>query len=77
MLRPLTWRVRVGEIKPLFDGLAREKFNLGQATLDFCNEREPGLLSDDDREYLKLLIGRRTTEPPKTILTSMRHTAPS
>jgi S-DNA-T family DNA segregation ATPase FtsK/SpoIIIE len=51
------------EIKPLFDGLAREKFNLGQATLDFYNEREPGLLSDEDREYLKLLIGRRTTEP--------------
>jgi S-DNA-T family DNA segregation ATPase FtsK/SpoIIIE len=51
------------EIKPLFDGLSREKFNLGQATLDFYDEREPTLLSDDDREYLKLLIGRRTTEP--------------
>ena len=28
------------EIKPLFDGLQREKFNLGQATLDFYGERE-------------------------------------
>lgn len=50
------------EIKPLFDGLSREKFSLGQATLEFYNEQEPGLLTDDDREYLKLLIGRRTTE---------------
>ena len=37
------------EIKPLFDGLQREKFNLGQATLDFYDEREPDLLSDDDQ----------------------------
>lgn len=50
------------EVKPLFDGLQREKFNLGQGTLDFYAEREPGLLSDDDREYLKLLAGRRTSE---------------
>ncbi len=34
-----------------------------QATLDFYDEREPGLLPDDDKEYLKLLIGRRTTDP--------------
>lgn len=50
------------EVKPLFDGLQREKFNLAQETLAFYDEREPGLLSDDDREYLKLLIGRKTTE---------------
>lgn len=50
------------EIKPLFDGLQREKFNLGQETLNFYDEREPGLLSDDDREYLKLLVRRKTTE---------------
>ena len=48
-------------IKPLFDGLQREKFNLGQATLDFYDEREPDLLSDDDSEYLRLLIKRKTT----------------
>ena len=49
------------EIKPLFDGLQREKFNLGRATLDFYGEREPNLLSDDDREYLVLLTKRKTT----------------
>lgn len=50
------------DIKPLFDGLQREKYNLGQATLNFYAEGEDGLLSADDVEYLKLLIGRRTTE---------------
>lgn len=50
------------EVKPLFDGLQREKFNLGQETLNFYDESEPGLLSDEDREYLKLLIRRKTTE---------------
>lgn len=50
------------EIKPLFDGLQREKFNLGGATIAFYDECEPSLLSDDDREYLKLLVGRKTTE---------------
>ena len=49
------------EIKPLFDGLQRERFNLGQATLDFYDEREPDLLSDDDSEYLELLVKRKTT----------------
>ena len=49
------------EIKPLFDGLQREKFNLGQATIDFYDEREPELLSDDDSEYLQLLVNRKTT----------------
>ena len=49
------------EIKPLFDGLQREKFNLGQATLDFYDEDEPDLLSDDDNEYLELLVKRKTT----------------
>jgi len=49
-------------VKPLFDGLKREKFNLGQATLDFYDEGEPELLSDNDREYLTRLIARKTTE---------------
>ena len=49
------------EIKPLFDGLQREKFNLGQATLDFYDERELDLLSYDDNEYLQLLVKRKTT----------------
>ena len=50
-------------IKPLFDGLQREKFDLWQSTLDFYDEGQPGLISNDDRDYLRLLIGRRTTEP--------------
>lgn len=50
------------DIKPLFDGLRREKFNLGKATLDFYSERDPELLTDAEREYLKRLSLRRTTE---------------
>jgi DNA segregation ATPase FtsK/SpoIIIE, S-DNA-T family len=49
-------------VKPLFDGLGREKFNLGKATLDFYDERNPELLPDGDREYLTRLVARRTTE---------------
>ena len=49
------------EVKPLFDGLQRVKFNLGQSTIDFYEEGEPDLLSDDDDEYLKLLVKRKTT----------------
>ncbi|MDK3155767.1 FtsK/SpoIIIE domain-containing protein [Kamptonema cortianum] len=50
-------------VKPLFDGLKRERFNLGQATLDFYDEWDPELLSDDDRDYLNRLIARKTTDP--------------
>lgn len=49
-------------IKPLFDGLRRERFNLGRATLDFYQERNPGLLTDGERDYLVRLSGRRATE---------------
>ena len=49
------------DIKPLFDGLRREKFNLGRETLDFYDEREPDLLANDDNEYLRLLVKRKTT----------------
>lgn len=50
------------DICPLFDGLRRQQFNLGQETLTFYEEREPELLTDEDREYLRLLIARSTTE---------------
>jgi S-DNA-T family DNA segregation ATPase FtsK/SpoIIIE len=50
------------QVKPLFDGLRREKLNLGQATLDFYEERDPELLTDAEREYLRLLVSRRATE---------------
>ena len=49
-------------VKPLFDGLGREKLYLGKATLDFYDERNPELLPDADREYLTRLVARRTTE---------------
>lgn len=49
------------EIKPLFNGLQREKFNLGKATLEFYDEREANFLSDDDIEYLLLLTKRKAT----------------
>lgn len=41
-------------------------------TLNFYDESEPGLLSDEDREYLKLLIRRKTTEAPKGATSSSR-----
>jgi S-DNA-T family DNA segregation ATPase FtsK/SpoIIIE len=49
-------------VKPIFDGLKREKFNLGKATLDFFDERDPEELTDQDRDYLTRLIARKTTE---------------
>jgi DNA segregation ATPase FtsK/SpoIIIE, S-DNA-T family len=52
-------------VKPLFDGLSRERFNLGRATLKFYDERGEDLLSRDDLEYLKTLAEdrHRATEP--------------
>jgi S-DNA-T family DNA segregation ATPase FtsK/SpoIIIE len=50
------------QVKPLFDGMKREKFNLGRETLTFYEEREPGLLSDEEREHLRRLADRPATE---------------
>lgn len=50
------------DIKPLFDGLKREKFNLAQATLDFYDDGDPDQLAADERDYLSRLQGRRTTQ---------------
>jgi S-DNA-T family DNA segregation ATPase FtsK/SpoIIIE len=49
-------------VKPLFDGLKREKFNLGKATLEFYDEREADLLTSDEREYLERLRDNSRTE---------------
>lgn len=49
------------DIKPLFDGFSRKRFNLGAETLRFYEENEPHLLTDADREYLRLLSERPTT----------------
>jgi S-DNA-T family DNA segregation ATPase FtsK/SpoIIIE len=48
-------------VAPLFDGFKREPFNLGQATIDFYDERQPELLDDAERDYLRRLIRRKTT----------------
>lgn len=48
-------------IAPLFDGFRREPFNLGQETITFYDDREPKLLEEPERDYLRRLIRRRTT----------------
>jgi len=50
------------DVKPLFDGLRRERYNLGAETIEFYREREPMLLTVTDHDYLRRLIARRTTE---------------
>ena len=49
-------------VRPLFDGLKREKFNLGRATLEFYDERESDLLTSDERDYLKRLSETKRSE---------------
>ena len=48
-------------VAPLFDGFKREKFNLGEKTLDFFDERGEGLLSEDELDYLTRLKARRSS----------------
>ena len=50
-------------VKPLFEGLVREKLNLGGETIRFFEEGEPDRLSPDDVEYLKGLKARIPSEP--------------
>lgn len=52
-------------VKPLFEGLAREKANLGQDTQRFYAEGPEDLLSSEDEEYLELLVKRKTTGSPE------------
>ena len=49
-------------IKPLFDGLKKEKFNLGKATTEFYDEREADLLTTDERDYLARLSESKRTD---------------
>lgn len=49
-------------VKPLFDGLKRERYNLGAETIDFYHERDPSLLTITEGDYLQRLIARKTTE---------------
>jgi DNA segregation ATPase FtsK/SpoIIIE, S-DNA-T family len=46
-------------IKPLFDGLRPERFNLGGATLAFYDELGDELLKKEEREYLEMLSEKR------------------
>src|SRR6266404_2029194 len=48
-------------IAPLFDGFRRERFNIGKATLEFYDEREPELLNAEERTYLEQLTKRRAS----------------
>ena len=50
------------DVKPVFDGLKREKFNLGRATLEFYDEREAELLTEEEAHYLERLSQRNYTE---------------
>jgi DNA segregation ATPase FtsK/SpoIIIE, S-DNA-T family len=52
-------------IKPLFDGLRPEPFNLGKATQEFYAEHDEELLKVEEHEYLDSLANKRgkTSEP--------------
>jgi S-DNA-T family DNA segregation ATPase FtsK/SpoIIIE len=52
-------------IKAVFLGLKKETFNLGKATIDFYDQGEDGLISEDDQDYLKRLIKRKTNREPQ------------
>jgi S-DNA-T family DNA segregation ATPase FtsK/SpoIIIE len=49
-------------VKPLFDGLKKERFNLGKATLEFYDERDESLLTAEEHEYLERLRENNRTE---------------
>ena len=57
-------------VKPLFEGLARERFNLGADTLRYFDEGRPDLLSTEDRAYLSRLAkkGKTTVAEPEDVL---------
>ena len=49
-------------VKPLFDGLKKEKFNLGKETLEFYDEREAELLTADECGLLVRLRDSKRSE---------------
>jgi S-DNA-T family DNA segregation ATPase FtsK/SpoIIIE len=50
------------QVKPLFDGLKREPFNLGKATAEFYDEAYPESLTADEADYLKRLTERKALD---------------
>jgi len=53
------------DINPLFNGLKKEKYNLGQKTIEFYDERDNELLTDDERLYLENLKKRTKLSEPQ------------
>jgi S-DNA-T family DNA segregation ATPase FtsK/SpoIIIE len=51
-------------VRPLFDGLKPERFNLGRATLEFYEELEEDRLSKEEQAYLRTLAERRRASDP-------------
>jgi S-DNA-T family DNA segregation ATPase FtsK/SpoIIIE len=49
-------------VKPLFDGLKKELFNLGKATLEFYDERDSALLTGEERDHLARLRDNKRSE---------------
>jgi S-DNA-T family DNA segregation ATPase FtsK/SpoIIIE len=49
-------------IKPLFDGLKPERFNLGKATLEFFDEQDADSLTTDERGHLQGLSTRNSSQ---------------
>ncbi|MBF0407879.1 MAG: DNA translocase FtsK [Candidatus Riflebacteria bacterium] len=49
-------------VKYLFDGLKKESFNLGKATLDFYDELEKGLISEEEYKYLEKISNTKSSE---------------
>ena len=47
------------QVKPLFDGLKREPFNLGKASAEFYDEAYPETLTADEVEYLRRLAEQK------------------
>lgn len=64
------------QIRPLFDGLRREKLNLGKLTAAFFEDKDEDLLTKDEREYLKGLGQRNpstATEDDRLFYDLHRH----
>lgn len=49
-------------IKPLFDGMKKEAFNLGKATSEFYDESHPDVLVPEEVTYLQRLAARKALD---------------
>ncbi|QDT51711.1 FtsK-like domain-containing protein [Symmachiella dynata] len=52
------------DIRLLFDGLRRVTLHLGEETRQFFDELNPELLSEEDNDYLDILVSRRKLGEP-------------